>query len=108
MDQVPKSMRALPASDPDGPLAGEHDLVLIAAKDLDDPTAASRMQTLHDEGINVVLERVKAGDCSLSNFAVLTDYPNYFNVTVDHGEGEKQMRIVDILMSGNQQTIVSQ
>jgi hypothetical protein len=108
MDHVPKGMQSLPAPDADGPLAGERALVLLAATDLDDPTAASRAAILNGKGINVVLEGVKDGDCSLSNFAVLIDNPNYFNVTVDHDEGDKQMRIIDVLMSGYSETVASQ
>ena len=110
MDLVPKAMRASPAPDVGGPLAGERALVLLAASDLDDPTAASRTAILNGTGINVVLERVEdgRGDCSLSNYAVLIDNPNYFNVTVGHGEGDKQMRIVDTLMSGRSDTVASQ
>lgn len=108
MDQVPKGMRASPAPDAGGPLAGDRALVLFAVADLDDPTAASRTAILNGKGVNVVLEEVKKGDCSLSNFAVLIDNPNYFNVTVDAEEGEKQMRIVDILMSGYSETVASQ
>jgi hypothetical protein len=110
MDHVPKDMRASPATDSNGPLAGEHTLVLLAASDLDDPTAASRSDVLNGKGLNVVLERVEEGrgDCSLSNFAVLIGNPNYFNVTVDHGQRDKQMRIIDVLMSGRSETVASQ
>jgi hypothetical protein len=110
MDHVPKDMRASPAPDRDGPLAGEHALVLLAASDLDDPTATSRAEVLNGKGLNVVLERVEKGrgDCSLSNFAVLIGNPNYFNVTVDHGQRDKQMRIIDVLMSGRSETVASQ
>jgi hypothetical protein len=110
MDLVPKSMRASPASDPDGSLAGTHALVLLAAAALDDPTAEGRTAILNKEGINVVLERVQKdhGDCSLSNFAVLIDNPNYFNVTVHEDEGEKQLRIIDVLMKDRSETVASQ
>jgi hypothetical protein len=110
MDLVSKDMRSFPAPDPDGPLAGDHALVLLATPDLDDPLSASRAAALNEKGVNVVLERVQEdrGDCSLSNFAVLTGNPNYFNVTVHHDEAEKQRRIVDILMSGRSETVASQ
>lgn len=108
MNLVPKSMRA--AAVPDGPLANEYALVLLAASDLDDPTAASRTAVLNKAGINVVLERVREGrgDCSLSNYAVLTGRSNYFNVTVNHDEGDIQMGIVETLMSGSSETVASQ
>jgi hypothetical protein len=108
MDLVPKSMRASPV--PDGALASEYALVLLAASDLDDPTAASRTAVLNEAGINVVLERVREGhgDCSLSNYAVLTGKSNYFNVTVNHDEGDIQQRIVETLMKGRDETVASQ
>lgn len=108
MDLVPKSMRASPV--PDGALASEYALVLLAASDLDDATAASRTAVLNEAGINVVLERVREGhgDCSLSNYAVLTGKSNYFNVTVNDDEGEIQQRIVETLMKGRDETVASQ
>jgi hypothetical protein len=110
MDLVPKDMRAKPAPDADGPLAGDYALVLLAASDLDDPTAESRAAVLNGKGVNVVLERVDKdrGDCSLSNYAVLIDNPNYFNVTVGDDEGGKQLKIIDELMSGRSDTVASQ
>lgn len=110
MGHVPKDMRTFAAPDPDGPLAGDHALVLLAASDLDDPISVSRAVALNEKGINVVLERAQkgSGDCSLSNFAVLTGNPNYFNVTVHHDEAEKQRRIVDVLMGGRSETVASQ
>ena len=43
------------------------------------------------KGINAMIERVaKKGDCSLSNYALLTGHPDYLNVTVDDDEGDKQ------------------
>ena len=51
----------------------------------------------------MVLEPVRAGsgDCSLSNYAVLSGHPDYLNVTVDHDEGEKQRQIIDVIMSSS-------
>jgi hypothetical protein len=102
MDSVPKSMRAAKSSEPDGPLAGKHALVLLAAADLEAEALKSRMAGLSGKGINVVAEPVRAGrgDCSLSNDVVLTGHADYFNVTVDHGEADKQRRIVDAIVSG--------
>ena len=51
--------------------------------------------------------RKNRGDCSLSNYAVLTGHKKYLNVTVDHDEREKQMRIVDVLM-GREEAVASQ
>ena len=39
------------------------------------------------------------GDCSLSNYAFLTGHANYFNVTVDTDEGDKQRKIIDAILA---------
>jgi hypothetical protein len=108
MGHVPRGMRA--AAVPDGSLASEYALVLLTVSDFDDATAASRTAVLNKAGINVVLERVRKGrgDCSLSNYAVLTGRSNYFNVTVNHDEGDIQGRIVEVLMNGRSETVASQ
>ena len=48
-----------------------------------------------------MLEPVRegSGDCSLSNYAVLTGHRDYFNVTVDHDDGDKQRQIIDVIMA---------
>ena len=110
MRSVPKDMKRSPAPDPDGPLAGDYALVLLAVADESDPVAKARTAALSAGGINVVLEPVRKGrgDCSLSNFAVLTGNANYFNVTVDHDESEKQRQMVDAIMSGLSDAVASQ
>ena len=102
METVGRDMRASPAADQDGPLAGEDTLVLLAATNADDPAAASTTTALNAQGINVLLEIVRAGkgDCSFSNYSVLSGHTDYFNVTVDEGEAEKQRKIVDAIMAG--------
>lgn len=101
MNNVPKSMRSMRSRTPDGPLAGDHALVLLAATDLEDDSVSARMQSLSAKGVNVVVERVRPGrgDCSLSNDTLLAGNPDYFNITVDHDEGGKQTQIVDAVMS---------
>jgi hypothetical protein len=71
---------------------------------------ASAAAVLNAAGINVVVETVRKnrGDCSLSNYALLSDHPSYINVTVGYGEGEKQRKIVDVVMSGQPDTVASQ
>jgi hypothetical protein len=96
----PRGMQVLESSDPDSPLADDHTLVLIASGDPRPGAVTARANSLAAKGINVILEPVREGrgDCSLSNYAVLSGYPSYFNVTVDHDGGDKQRRIVDLLM----------
>jgi hypothetical protein len=100
MSTVPKGMRAAKSKLPDSPLADEHTLVLLAALEPIDPAVEERMANLSTAGINVVLEPVREGegDCSLSNYSVLTGHQDYLNVTVDHDGGEKQLQMVDVIM----------
>jgi hypothetical protein len=101
MDTVPKDMRAWKADDPDGPLAGSHILVLLAAADAHEPEVETWAEGLSSKGVNVVVEPVskKSADCSLSNFAVLAGQRNYFNVTVDKDDVDEQRRIIELIMS---------
>lgn len=100
MTSVPANMRKAPGNDPDGPLAGDRSLVLLAAADPVGEVAEARLDALNGKGINVVLEPVRKdrGDCSLSNYAVLSGHDRYFNVTVDQDEGEKLRKIVDAIL----------
>ena len=102
MDAAPRSMRVVPSADKGSELADTHTLVLLAATD---PTAApieERADALSGSGVNVVIEPVRKGrgDCSLSNDAVLSGHDAYYNVTVDGEDGDKQRRIIDMIMSG--------
>jgi len=101
MTTVPKAMRVARSDDPDGPLASERALILLAALEPVSTEVENRMDALSSMGINVVLERVKEGrgDCSLSNYAVLSGHKDYFNVTVNFNEAAKQRRIVDAILS---------
>jgi hypothetical protein len=100
MNTVPKSMRKKAVDD--GPLADGRTLVLLAATDSESPSVARRVAQLSAAGINAVVEPVREGrgDCSLSNDVVLAGHQGYFNVTVDHDGGEKQLRIVEAIMAG--------
>lgn len=102
MSTVPRDMRAAKSNDPDGPLAGEHNLVLLAAAEPVAPRLDALMEALSGQGINVVLETVAQGrgDCSLSNYAALSGHERYFNVTVDHDASDRQRKIVDVIMEG--------
>ena len=56
-----------------------------------------------------MIEKVRdKGDCSLSNYALLTGHPDYLNVTVDHDEREKQRKIIDVIMSGRNDAVATQ
>jgi hypothetical protein len=103
MTTVPKDMRKSPSDDPDGPLAGNRAVVLLAAAAPLGAAVENRMDGFSASGVNVVVEPVRdgAGDCSLSNYAVLSGHKHYANVTVDHDESEKQMKIIDLIVSNS-------
>jgi hypothetical protein len=102
MEDLPRDMQRKRAEDPEGPLAGDRTLVLLTALQSETAAAEQVADGLNAAGINVVIEAVKekAGDCSLSNFAVLSGHERFVNVTVDEDEGDKQQKIVDAVMSG--------
>ena len=109
METVPKDMDIVRPQNPAGPLAGPRALVLLTDTIPVSTTSKQLAEDLADKGINAIIEKVRKdrGDCSLSNYAVLTDHKKYLNVTVDHDEREKQMRIVDVLM-GREEAVASQ
>ena len=65
---------------------------------------------MNAKGINAVIEPVTEGkgDCSLSNYALLTGHSKYFNVTVDKDEGDKQQKIIDAILAPPLQTAATQ
>ena len=73
-------------------------------------TAESRAAALAAKGINAMIEGVRDGngDCSLSNYALLTGHADYLNVTVDHDERDKQRKIIDVIMAGRNDTVATQ
>jgi hypothetical protein len=97
---VPKEMRKRLAKNQDGPLAGPDALVLLAAVEPVGAEVDRRMVELRGKGVNTVLEQVRRGqgDCSLADYVVLDGRADYFNVTVDANEADKQRRIIDVLM----------
>lgn len=103
MDDVPKDMEAHASGDPDGPMAGDRALVLLASPVPVSTTAKARATDLSAKGINALIETVAKGkgDCSLSNFALLSGHEDYLNVTVDADERDKQKQIVDTIMLGH-------
>ncbi len=108
MASVPKDMKAFPAADPKSPLAGDHNLVLLTSADPVSATAESRAKALAAKGINSMIELVGTGDCSLSNDTLLMGHPDYLNVTVDHGERDRQRKIIDVIMAGRNATVATQ
>ena len=103
-------MEAFPAADPNGPLAGERKLVLLTSPIPVSATSKSRAAALSAKGINVDdrADRKDSGDCSLSNYTLLSGIPDYLNVTVDHDERDKQRKIIDVIMAGRNDTVATQ
>ncbi len=108
MAEVPKDMEAFPAVDPKGPLAGDHTLVLLTSADPIATAAESRARALAAKGINTMIERVGKGDCSLSNYTLLTGHPDYLNVTVDTDQRDTQRKIIDAIMAGRNDAVATQ
>lgn len=101
IDRIPPGMDLVASSNPESDLADNHTLVLIASPQPVPGELTNRANSLAAKGVNVIIEAVREGrgDCSLSNYAVLSGHPTYLNVTVDHDGGDKQRRIVALLMS---------
>ena len=110
MDDLPKDMEARKSAEPDGPLAGDRALVLLTSVVPVTTNAEARADELNAKGINAVIEPVREGkgDCSLSNYALLIGHPEYFNVTVDKDEGDKQRQIIDAILAKPTQTAATQ
>ena len=97
----PRGAKVVPSEKADSNLASDFDLVLLATIETDRARIEGRAATLAQQGVNVIVELVskKSYDCSLSNFAALSGNNEYFNVTVDAKAGDKQRRIVDLIMA---------
>jgi hypothetical protein len=110
MDDLPKDMEKQPSDDPGAPLAGDRTLVLMTSPVPVTTVAESTADELNAKGINAVIEPVTEGkgDCSLSNYALLTGHSKYFNVTVDKDEGDKQQKIIDAILAPPLQTAATQ
>ena len=84
-------------------LADEDTLIVIASTK---PPGKDRKQTRALEhftkraGVNVIYEYVKPNqnDCSLSNYVVLNNLGEYFNVEVENGDVKTQKHVLDIVM----------
>jgi hypothetical protein len=110
MSDSPKGMNVHESMDPDGELAGERSLVLLTSPVPVSATSEARAEDLSAKGINAIVEKVEKGkgDCSLSNYTLLSGFPDYLNITVDDDEGAKQQKIVDIILSGRPQEVATQ
>jgi hypothetical protein len=97
----PRGAKVVPSENADSDLASDFDLVLLAAVEADEQQAEARARTLAQQGLNVIIESVskKSYDCSLSNFAAVSSNIDYFNITVDRDAGDKQRRMVDLIMA---------
>ena len=84
-------------------LADEDTLIVIASTK---PPGKDRKQAKALEhftkkaGVNVIYEYVKPSqnDCSLSNYVVLNNLGDYFNVEVENGDVNTQKHVLDIVM----------
>lgn len=65
-----------------------------------DATLMHSIELLRDNQINVLYETVSGAhnDCSLSNYAALTDIRNYLNIEVVQSDGPTQKEIIDRLV----------
>ena len=55
---------------------------------------------LHKAQVNVIYEHVRpeGNDCSFSNYIVLNQLGDYYNIEAQHGHTGPQKRMLDILM----------
>jgi hypothetical protein len=110
MADAPMEMEKHKSNDPNGPLAGDRALVLLTSPVPVSTTSKARADDLSQKGINALIERVaeSKGDCSLSNFTLLSGHPDYMNITVDADEADKQKKIIDVIMSERSATVATQ
>jgi hypothetical protein len=109
MSSIPKEMERHKSNDPDGPLAGDRALVLLTSPIPVSTTSETLADQLSEKGVNALIERVAKdkGDCSLSNYTLLSGFPNYLNVTVDDDEKAKQRKIIDAILGGAGDTVAA-
>lgn len=94
--------RIFPSPKPIGAKNPDHTLIFVAsvASPDRDPGLQAFVRALNQRGIHVIYERVSnaRNDCSMSNYAALSEIRNYLNVEVVHGDSPTQRRIVDDVM----------
>ena len=80
----------------------EDDAVLLAgSKPFDQERRAKRAAEFFlDRGVNVIYEHVipARNDCSFSNYVVLNDLGEYFNIEAEHGHTSVQKAMLDMMM----------
>jgi hypothetical protein len=81
----------------------EDDAVLLAGrKPYEQEGRAKRAAEFFlERGINVIYEHVRpeGNDCSFSNYVVLNDLGEYFNIEAQHGHTAQQKRMLDEMMT---------
>ncbi|EAP75468.1 hypothetical protein [Roseovarius nubinhibens] len=91
-------MKGLPA--PGG--GDEDDAILLAGTQPFEQNGAAQklVAQLHKAQVNVIYEHVRpeGNDCSFSNYIVLNQLGDYYNIEAQHGHTGPQKRMLDILM----------
>ncbi|QIE45638.1 hypothetical protein G5B38_08925 [Pseudohalocynthiibacter aestuariivivens] len=83
--------------------ADEDDAILLAGrKPFDQERRAKKAAAFFlERGINVIYEHVipERNDCSFSNYVVLNNLGEYFNIEAEHGHVAQQKAMLDMLMT---------
>lgn len=81
----------------------EDDAVLLAGRNPFDQEkrAKNAANFFLERGVNVIYEHVtpEGNDCSFSNYVVLNDLGEYFNIEAQHGHTEQQKHMLDLMMT---------
>ncbi len=83
--------------------ADEDDAILLAgSKPFEEERRAKKAAEFFlERGVNVIYEHVRPdrNDCSFSNYVVLNDLGEYFNIEAEHGHLEQQKAMLDTMMT---------
>lgn len=83
--------------------ADEDDAILLAGtKPFEQENRAKKAAEFFlERGINVIYEHVRpeGNDCSFSNYVVLNDLGEYFNIEAEHGHLDQQKAMLDTMMT---------
>ncbi|RKF13822.1 hypothetical protein D6850_11515 [Roseovarius spongiae] len=83
--------------------ADEDDAVLLAGKQPYEKNRRAKMAAgfFLERGINVIYEHVRPerNDCSFSNYVVLNDLGEYYNIEAQHGHTAQQKAMLDSMMT---------
>jgi hypothetical protein len=81
----------------------EDDAVLLAGRKpfAQEKRARRTAEFFLERGINVIYEHVtpEGNDCSFSNYVVLNDLGEYFNIEAQHGHTQQQKHMLDQMMT---------